>query len=71
MTNQEILQKMREDMEMRGFSKYTKDSVNCQVFFNKNSHIKLSNYSHVIIKTLGVLENYPALFLFSAKYLVR
>ena len=26
MTNQELMQKMREDMEMRGFSKYTKDS---------------------------------------------
>ena len=24
MTNQELLQKMRIDMEMRGFSKYTK-----------------------------------------------
>ena len=26
MNNQELLQKMKEDMEMRGFSKYTKDS---------------------------------------------
>ena len=26
MTNQELIQKMKEDMEMRGFSKYTKYS---------------------------------------------
>ena len=25
MTNKELLEKLREDMEMRGFSKYTKD----------------------------------------------
>lgn len=28
MTNKEMLQKMKEDMEMRGFSKYTKYSYN-------------------------------------------
>lgn len=44
--------------------------VNCQVKINKNSHIKLSNYSH--IKNISLSTGfYPALFLFTAKYFVR
>lgn len=34
MTNQEVLEKLKEDMEMRGFSKYTKES-----YFNKTKEI--------------------------------
>ena len=38
MTNQELLQKMKEDMEMRGFSQYTKDS-----YYRKKDIIKYFN----------------------------
>lgn len=34
MTNQELLEKLKEDMEMRGFSHYTKES-----YYNKSKEI--------------------------------
>lgn len=64
MNNQELLQKMKEDMEMRGFSHWTKESYELKAkdvirYFNKPmEQVTTEELRNYLLKYLKEKENY-------------